>query len=110
MKAIFISDVHLQDAQSKKTLEVLEFLRTKGPQFEHVYILGDLFDVWPGTSDRVANYIILRAITISDWVNISQKKLALRFIPILLNKPGIINEFSWLMETWGIQKKKVIAF
>ena len=51
MKAIFISDVHLQDAQSKKTLEVLEFLRTKGPQFEHVYILGDLFDVWPGTTE-----------------------------------------------------------
>lgn len=51
MKALFISDVHLQDAHSVKTTKVLDFLREKSVQFDHIYILGDLFDVWPGTTN-----------------------------------------------------------
>ena len=54
MKAVFISDVHLQDAHSLKTLAVMDFLRTKAAECDHIYILGDLFDVWPGTT----NYLI----------------------------------------------------
>ena len=51
MKAIFLSDIHLQDAHSEKTQAVLSFLNEKSAQFPHVFILGDLFDVWPGTSN-----------------------------------------------------------
>ncbi len=51
MKALFISDVHLQDAHSVKTVAVMEFLRQKATEFSTVFILGDLFDVWPGTTD-----------------------------------------------------------
>lgn len=51
MKAIFLSDIHLQDAHSEKAQAVLSFLNEKSAQFPHVFILGDLFDVWPGTSN-----------------------------------------------------------
>jgi len=56
MKAIFISDIHLQDAQSPKTQAVLSFLREKSKEFSHVFILGDLFDVWPGTSGYLLSH------------------------------------------------------
>jgi len=51
MKALFISDVHLQDSNGPKTQAVMEFLCKKAKDFDHIYILGDLFDVWPGTTD-----------------------------------------------------------
>ena len=54
MSAIFISDVHLQDATSVKTQVVTRFFQEKASQFNQIFILGDLFDVWPGTT----NYLI----------------------------------------------------
>jgi UDP-2,3-diacylglucosamine hydrolase len=51
MKALFISDVHLIDSYSPKTLAVVDFLEKKSSEFDHIFILGDLFDVWPGTTD-----------------------------------------------------------
>lgn len=54
MSAIFISDVHLQDSTSLKTRLVLRFFQEVASQFKQIFILGDLFDVWPGTS----NYLI----------------------------------------------------
>lgn len=50
VSAIFISDVHLQDGTSVKTNLVNRFLQEVASQFKHIFILGDLFDVWPGTS------------------------------------------------------------
>lgn len=50
MTAIFLSDVHLRDAGSVKTKLVIRFLQEVASRFEKVYILGDLFDAWPGTS------------------------------------------------------------
>lgn len=50
MTAIILSDVHLRDAGSVKTKLVIRFLQEEASKFEHIYILGDLFDVWPGTS------------------------------------------------------------
>ncbi len=51
MSAIFISDVHLKDASSVKSQLVLRFFQEVASRFERIYILGDLFDVWPGTTD-----------------------------------------------------------
>lgn len=48
--ALIFSDVHLRDASSIKTKLVLRFLQEKASQFQKLYILGDLFDVWPGTN------------------------------------------------------------
>jgi UDP-2,3-diacylglucosamine hydrolase len=50
MTAIFLSDVHLHDGQGLKTQLVLRFLREVAARHEHIYVLGDLFDVWPGTT------------------------------------------------------------
>lgn len=51
MNAIFLSDVHLRDASSVKTKLVLRFLEEQATRFERIYILGDLFDVWFGTTE-----------------------------------------------------------
>jgi UDP-2,3-diacylglucosamine hydrolase len=50
MTAIFLSDVHLRDAEGVKTKLVIRFLQEVASKFESIYILGDLFDVWPGTN------------------------------------------------------------
>lgn len=50
MSAIFLSDVHLRDATSVKTQLVLRFLSEKAANYHQIFILGDLFDVWPGTN------------------------------------------------------------
>jgi len=50
MTAIFMSDVHLRDADSVKTKLVIRFLQEVASRFERLYILGDLFDIWPGTN------------------------------------------------------------
>lgn len=50
MSAIFLSDVHLHDGESLKTRLVLRFLEEVAARHERIYLLGDLFDVWPGTT------------------------------------------------------------
>ena len=50
MNAIFLSDVHLRDSGSVKARLVIRFLQEVASRFEHIFILGDLFDVWPGTN------------------------------------------------------------
>ncbi len=50
MSAIFLSDVHLQDSTSVKTQLVMRFLQEVASQHKQIFILGDLFDVWPGTT------------------------------------------------------------
>ena len=50
MTAIFLSDVHLRDNDSVKTRLVLRFLQEVASRFDRIYILGDLFDVWPGST------------------------------------------------------------
>jgi len=51
MEAIFVSDVHLRDSDSVKSRLFCRFLQEKASQYKKIYILGDLFDVWPGTTD-----------------------------------------------------------
>lgn len=51
MNAIFLSDVHLVDGDSVKTRLVIRFFQEVASRFEKIFVLGDLFDVWPGTSD-----------------------------------------------------------
>lgn len=50
MSAIFLSDVHLHDGHSLKTRIVLRFLSEVAARHDQVFVLGDLFDVWPGTT------------------------------------------------------------
>jgi len=50
MNAIFLSDVHLRDGTSLKTQLMIRFFQEVASRYERIYILGDLFDVWPGTT------------------------------------------------------------
>ena len=51
VKALFISDLHLQPAMQKTTEAFLTFLEKHGRQAEQLYILGDLFEYWAGDDD-----------------------------------------------------------
>lgn len=56
MRALLLSDVHLKDAASVKTQLMIRFFQQVASRFESIYILGDLFDVWPGTSDYLIRH------------------------------------------------------
>jgi len=44
----FVSDLHLSPLTPGVTRIFLDFLRDRARAAEHLYILGDLFEVWPG--------------------------------------------------------------
>jgi len=48
MAYCFISDLHLQEEKPKVTKAFLSFLDTTAREAQHLYILGDLFEVWIG--------------------------------------------------------------
>ncbi len=47
MGTCFIADLHLSDSEPRKTGPFLRLLE-RAPEFEHLYILGDLFEFWLG--------------------------------------------------------------
>ncbi len=48
MAYCFISDLHLQEEKPEVTEAFLSFLDTTAREAQHLYILGDLFEVWIG--------------------------------------------------------------
>lgn len=51
MSTLFVSDVHLNAARPNIVRAFLEFLDSKAPRADALYILGDLFDLWLGDDD-----------------------------------------------------------
>jgi UDP-2,3-diacylglucosamine hydrolase len=51
MKAIFISDLHLNPTRPNVTEAFFRFLETCANRTETLYILGDLFEAWIGDDD-----------------------------------------------------------
>lgn len=51
LKALFISDLHLQAGAPNTIAAFLQFLEKVAPQAEQLYILGDLFEYWVGDDD-----------------------------------------------------------
>lgn len=53
MQAWFISDLHLKDHNERNSIILLRFLRSlaNNPQATHLFLLGDIFDLWIGNSD-----------------------------------------------------------
>lgn len=49
MNSIFFSDVHIQDNNSLHSKLIYKFIKEEAGRYNNIYILGDLFDVWPGT-------------------------------------------------------------
>jgi UDP-2,3-diacylglucosamine hydrolase len=48
MSVLFISDLHLEDSQPRRTQWLLSFLSGVARDAQSVYILGDLFEFWIG--------------------------------------------------------------
>lgn len=58
MEAWFISDIHLKSAQERNGEILLRFLRSlakrPNPEQVHLFMLGDIFDLWVGGSEYFA--------------------------------------------------------
>lgn len=51
MRTLFISDLHLSAERPEKFDLFTRLLAQPGPEVAHLYILGDLFEVWLGDDD-----------------------------------------------------------
>ncbi len=53
MKAWFVSDIHLRDINERNSVILLRFLHSllKDSETTHLFLLGDIFDLWVGDSD-----------------------------------------------------------
>lgn len=54
--ALFLSDLHLQEAMPKTLAAFLSFLRERALAARQLYLLGDLFEYWPGDDDLDAPF------------------------------------------------------
>lgn len=54
--ALFISDLHLQEAHPYTTQAFFDFLYKYGLQTQQLYLLGDLFEYWAGDDDLDTPY------------------------------------------------------
>lgn len=53
MQAWFISDIHIKDINERSSIKLLRFLHflKDNDQATHLFLLGDIFDLWVGDSD-----------------------------------------------------------
>ncbi|PIS11843.1 MAG: UDP-2,3-diacylglucosamine diphosphatase [Bdellovibrio sp. CG10_big_fil_rev_8_21_14_0_10_47_8] len=53
MQAWFVSDIHLRDINERNSVRLLRFLHflLKDSEATHLFLLGDIFDLWVGDSD-----------------------------------------------------------
>ena len=60
MSSCFISDLHLDNKRKNVKKSFFNFLESEASEFDNLYILGDLFEVWIGDdfSDQLSNEVI----------------------------------------------------
>ena len=60
MSSCFISDLHLDHKREDIKKAFFKFLESEASEFENLYILGDLFEVWIGDDfeDRFTSEVI----------------------------------------------------
>lgn len=54
MKAWFVSDIHLKSINERNSITLLRFLRSlisREKEATHLFLVGDIFDLWVGDSD-----------------------------------------------------------
>lgn len=54
--ALFVSDLHLQEAHPRTTQAFYHFLDTYARHAKQLYLLGDLFEYWAGDDDLITPY------------------------------------------------------
>ena len=53
MKAVFLSDAHLRSSSSKQSEKLLSFFRDFSGRYDHLFLVGDIFDFWFCGNGRV---------------------------------------------------------
>ena len=66
MSSCFISDLHLDHKREDIKKAFFKFLDSEASEFENLYILGDLFEVWIG-DDFEDKFTIFDAILNPLW-------------------------------------------
>lgn len=56
LSALFVSDIHLQPELVRTTDFFLKFLEQQAKKADQLYLLGDLFEYWPGDDDMMTPY------------------------------------------------------
>ena len=56
MTTLFVSDLHIHDAQPEIGAQFAQFLAEEAPHADALYILGDLFESWIGDDDPNEHY------------------------------------------------------
>ena len=74
-KRVFISDLHLGDAEQRK-VRFLQCLGVEARWADEIFILGDLFEAWVGDDDDAQ-----LAETVCDGLKQASRTAALRFMP-----------------------------
>lgn len=52
--ALFVSDIHLDVSRPRTSAAFLQFLQEVAPHCQQLYLLGDIFEYWPGDDDSSA--------------------------------------------------------
>ena len=55
MNAYFLSDIHIKSADEPSAQTLLKFLRSIDKKTTHLFLLGDIFDVWVGPHQYYVN-------------------------------------------------------
>ncbi|PVX41457.1 UDP-2,3-diacylglucosamine hydrolase [Pasteurella langaaensis DSM 22999] len=66
-KTYFIADLHLSENRPDLTALFVDFMQTKAPAAQALYILGDLFDFWIGDDEK--SPVIASVIEQIKWVS-----------------------------------------
>ena len=69
--SLFISDLHLCENRPEITQQFIAFLETSATKAENLYILGDLFEYWPGDDemDNSQHQTVINALKILGLSN-----------------------------------------
>ena len=74
---LFVADIHLSWSDQRRTRTFLDFLHAQADRTDHLFILGDLFDLWvgPGHEDMPEYREFLEALP-----DVMQKRMKVSFV------------------------------
>lgn len=95
MKAVFVSDSHLQNSTDRRALRFLSFLQEEVSSADALYIVGDLFDYWLPENRLLED----RFLPITEWLERYSRHGKIAYV--LGNHDFFIEDFA--KERWGAE-------